>query len=533
MSSPLEEDLTPAVAIGASLPVGSIVAYVGEVPGILEAHGWLECDGRTATRCEYPELWETINFNFGKFDDAKFYLPDLRGMFIRSTCVDPVIRAQRDPDWEHRRSPKPSGNSREKVGSVEPCGTAPPKNAFQVEIRNLNIKDWRDDEGCASRPGKYTNSTESIEVALGGDKESRPVNKYVFFMIKATTVSKQGAPTRLPVGAVVPYAGHQDDPELADWILCAGQKEPTVGEYAELFDAIRFCHGRHGEDMVLPDFQGWFLRGVSGGSRRDPESERRERPYEHGNDGDHVGSQQGWATALPFTPFSTTFRCLPRHQAAKRVAGGAWDLLQVNGLGQKVPYTCSGGDTETRPTNVSVDFYLRYQSDEGAKGEHDGFPIGAVAHLGWDLPENDYWLPCDGRLDVNRQEYPALYAAIGNTYGGQPVDTTFGLPDYRGRFLRGVDHKSAIDPDAPHRITAPGGQIAGIGSVQSYATGRPHNPYEVIVPFLPIDLLGAHGATNTSNAGADGNLTIDPWTSGGDGDTRPVNCYLNYYIRAK
>ena len=33
--------------------------------------------------------------------------------------------------------------------------------------------------------------------------------------------------------------------------------------------------------------------------------------------------------------------------------------------------------------------------------------------------------------------YPALFAAIGVTYGSGDGSTTFNLPDFRGRFLRG------------------------------------------------------------------------------------------------
>ncbi|MFY8106731.1 MAG: phage tail protein [Elstera sp.] len=41
------------------------------------------------------------------------------------------------------------------------------------------------------------------------------------------------------------------------------------------------------------------------------------------------------------------------------------------------------------------------------------------------------FLPCDGRI-LNVNEYQALYALIGTTYGGNG-STTFKLPDLRGR----------------------------------------------------------------------------------------------------
>lgn len=41
------------------------------------------------------------------------------------------------------------------------------------------------------------------------------------------------------------------------------------------------------------------------------------------------------------------------------------------------------------------------------------------------------WLPCDGRV-LQASEYQALFALLGNAYGGNG-STTFALPDLRGR----------------------------------------------------------------------------------------------------
>lgn len=46
------------------------------------------------------------------------------------------------------------------------------------------------------------------------------------------------------------------------------------------------------------------------------------------------------------------------------------------------------------------------------------------------------WFVCDGH-EVSRGEHPDLFAAIGVTYGDGDGSTTFNLPDFRGRFLRG------------------------------------------------------------------------------------------------
>lgn len=40
------------------------------------------------------------------------------------------------------------------------------------------------------------------------------------------------------------------------------------------------------------------------------------------------------------------------------------------------------------------------------------------------------WLDCNGQ-ELNVNQYQALYALIGNTYGGDNRGTTFRVPDFR------------------------------------------------------------------------------------------------------
>ncbi len=77
--------------------------------------------------------------------------------------------------------------------------------------------------------------------------------------------------------------------------------------------------------------------------------------------------------------------------------------------------------------------------------------IGTVmAYAGPTAP--DGWLLCDG-MAVSSKDFPALFAVIGNAHGdgGDGEGPLFNLPDYRGRFLRGVDGEADRDPDAESR----------------------------------------------------------------------------------
>ncbi len=73
-------------------------------------------------------------------------------------------------------------------------------------------------------------------------------------------------------------------------------------------------------------------------------------------------------------------------------------------------------------------------------------PAGVVVPFAGDVVPNG-WLLCDGST-VSSNDFPALFNAIGEAHGdgGDGPDGLFDLPDYRGRFLRGVDAKLGPRP---------------------------------------------------------------------------------------
>lgn len=167
-------------------------------------------------------------------------------------------------------------------------------------------------------------------------------------------------------------------------------------------------------------------------------------------------------------------------------------------------------------------------------------PTGTVfAYAGTSAPTG--WLTCDGTA-VSRTTYAALYAAIGVAHGYGDNSTTFNLPDYRGRFIRGGDAMfggtaATRDPDRAGRTAAATGGNTGnaVGSVQTDAIqshAHPNSagykrtgPYQGIVGSAGGD-IAVVGSTNGSNVADMGN---------GDGrmtsETRPLNAYVNYIIK--
>lgn len=85
--------------------------------------------------------------------------------------------------------------------------------------------------------------------------------------------------------------------------------------------------------------------------------------------------------------------------------------------------------------------YLDYDDERiptgGGMPTGDTFPIGAISpYAGSVAPTN--WLICDGRA-ISRVTYSDLFNAIGTTYGSGDGNTTFNLPNLKGRVITGLD----------------------------------------------------------------------------------------------
>jgi microcystin-dependent protein len=183
----------------------------------------------------------------------------------------------------------------------------------------------------------------------------------------------------------------------------------------------------------------------------------------------------------------------------------------------------------------------------------DVIPIGTIVAYGGSLTDADKanlkslgWLPCDGSL-LKKREYIDLALKINANYGGtNGSGGDFNLPDLRGRFVRGINHGAAHDPSL--RIPSdPGGNSGNkIGSLQLYATAKPHNPFVTTSDGLHHHYVAHAPANNNAYAIAgshyglsnDGSIIVDSAgnqiqavTSGFNHESRPVNRYVNYIIK--
>lgn len=143
---------------------------------------------------------------------------------------------------------------------------------------------------------------------------------------------------------------------------------------------------------------------------------------------------------------------------------------------------------------------------------------GSVAPAGWAL--------CNGSA-VSRTTYNALFSAIGVAHGSGDTATTFNLPDYRGRFLRGLDSAAGRDPDSATRTAMNTGGNTGnnIGSVQNDEY-KSHS-----------HTASMYRAQNTADTGVLGcgqpaltNIGVTTNSNGGN-ESRPKNANVNYIIK--
>jgi len=190
-----------------STPAGTIMPYAGpltqQVIAGLVATGWLACDGsRLPINPQFQELYQVIGHNYGGDNQTYFNLPDLRGRFVRGTDHG----AARDPDRASRTAPAAGGNTGDAVGSSEADATAVPTVAFTTSesaghqhlVPYQPVTDHHAAKGAsgvaaADRmawvPGTVDTSTagahtHSVGLSFGGDVECRPVNIYLFWLIK-------------------------------------------------------------------------------------------------------------------------------------------------------------------------------------------------------------------------------------------------------------------------------------------------------------------------------------------------------------
>lgn len=175
------------------LPVGAIIPYAGpddqQSRRELEMLGWLFCDGSEVPQVRYPLLFQLIGDAYGDAPENNFLLPDYRGAFLRG--VNGTRSPSLDPDAAYRAGSGPdgSGNSGNQVGSFQ----KPQFQEHEHEIQTTPVPIIPGDKPPPVQVVKEVITPTTQVVCKTGTadspdcfgKETRPVNLYVNFLIKA------------------------------------------------------------------------------------------------------------------------------------------------------------------------------------------------------------------------------------------------------------------------------------------------------------------------------------------------------------
>lgn len=164
-----------------------------------------------------------------------------------------------------------------------------------------------------------------------------------------------------PVGAIVAQASTL--PESQYWMLCNGDVL-AAGDYPELFNVLGYTYGgdEAKKEFKLPDYQGMFLRGAGQADGSSVAAQDRFSRHPRGRlREDGVGTVQTYATKKPNgSTFKANFSHLPTD--SKGTHGVTKDNNTAKRDAERINTCTGGGDKESRPRNVYVNYYIKVRA---------------------------------------------------------------------------------------------------------------------------------------------------------------------------
>jgi microcystin-dependent protein len=175
------------------------------------------------------------------------------------------------------------------------------------------------------------------------------------------------------IGTIIAVSFDGASSQEPGFLPCDGTAVSRV-TYASLFTAVgtNWGAGDGATTFNLPDYRGAFTRGVDNGAGIDPDAPGRHPIEPGGAAGDNVGSIEFYATALPPGGLLATSTAgdhnhsvshLPNDSSWYQIAGSHYAQWNSSGTatsndGLHSHTISAGGDSETRPVNVYVDYLV-------------------------------------------------------------------------------------------------------------------------------------------------------------------------------
>lgn len=138
------------------------------------------------------------------------------------------------------------------------------------------------------------------------------------------------------------------------------------------------------------------------------------------------------------------------------------------------------------------------------------------------------WLLCDGSA-VSRTTYADLFTLIGTNFGAGDGSTTFNLPDYRGKFLRGLGGDSAANM---HTTQAEGLPNITQSDITIF-TSKINDGFLKNTSTSTFSVSGGGGFANNGIASFSVDASRSSAVYGASNHVTPINQAVNYFIRAK
>ena len=193
-------NFTPILPLGTlptqftyEVPIGTVMIFAGNPekavlncspPMKLSDFGWLVCDGTKLKIHEYLELFNVIERMYDlSYEENAFYIPDYRGYFLRGLATNCSV----DKGFDERKDYKNHDKTGKGIGSVQECMVQKHEHAY---VDYPAGKTLPGKSGKIGSPDKNDTFTKELYTDETGKKklsgtESRPVNIYVNFIIKA------------------------------------------------------------------------------------------------------------------------------------------------------------------------------------------------------------------------------------------------------------------------------------------------------------------------------------------------------------
>lgn len=142
--------------------------------------------------------------------------------------------------------------------------------------------------------------------------------------------------------------------EAQGWMLCDGRTLGTA-DYPELFAVLGYLYGKanNGDQFLIPDYRGLFLRGFDAGAGMDPQAANRFSPT-----GSAVANVVGSLQCDAFQDHTHNYDIVSLSGVSQQ---GTAAGVTVTSKPTSSPNPPASFGPETRPKNIAVNYIIRYR----------------------------------------------------------------------------------------------------------------------------------------------------------------------------